>query len=108
MAEQRRQDQSQYRSHLDEVKHVHEKQKYIDRMTREQSEQQDLQERARVLQEYQTLKRMEDIDLRQYLQTQNMHMINEGVKVRQEKERKELVDDLERLKLLKLSSDEEQ
>ena len=61
-----------------------------------------------MLQEYQTLKRMEDIDLRQYLQTQNMHMINEGVKVRQEKERKELVDDLERLKLLKLSSDEEQ
>lgn len=37
-----------------------------------------------------------------------MHMISEGVKVRQEKERKELVDDLERLKLLKLSSDEEQ
>ena len=33
LAEQRRQDQSQYRSHLDEVKHVHEKQKYIDRMT---------------------------------------------------------------------------
>ena len=42
------------------------------------------------------------------MHTQNRQMIDESVKVRQEKERREMVDDLERLKLLKISSDEEQ
>lgn len=71
------------------------------------SEQQEIQERAKVLQEYQTLKKSEDLDLRSYLSTQNRQMMDESLFKKQEVLRRELVEDLERIKQLKVSSDEE-
>eukprot|EP00347_Sterkiella_histriomuscorum_P010638 403375503 len=106
MAEVKKQDQNMYKNELDAVRTVHDQQKYLERVTKQQ-EHTENQDRMRVLQEYNLLKKTEDNELKNYLSSTNKQILTENNQKRQDEVMKNIMDDQERLKRLKITNEDE-
>jgi len=99
-------DQSAYKQQLDHIKSVHDQQRYLNRVGKivEQNEQ---QEKNKVLDQYNVLKKQEDSELKSYLQHTNQQMLHESHLKKQEEFIRKRIEDQELLDRLKVTNDEE-
>lgn len=105
-AEVKKIDQNYYKSELDVLKSTTD-QRYEQDRAQKMVELKENQERQRILEEYNTLRKQEDLELKAYISTTNKQILDQTQAKLREDQLKNLLEDRERMKLLQQTDEED-